>query len=666
MKTCLAGLTSVAAVAFALALGAAGCGSNDGGDFVANGDCRQASWACTDGYTCVEAAGVWECVPDDGKDAVGGGGSPDVDIPSDTGPETDSETEGGGPDSIDPPPDTTDPVDTVDPIDTDDDVDASEPSDTEEDADTAEPDGDDADAEEPCLPLGIALKLPGTVLSGLAQIDVEISGGCGVLGVEFQVDGQTLATDVIPPYKTAINTSLFKDGPHAVSVFTADASGQTAQDTKNVVFDNSPPQIIAVSPTADATVFFEDGPLELAAEVDDAGSIAVVTFRANGLLVGEFANPPFKATIEWDSLFVTEEALPKTLFLQFSAKDTLGQETVVSHNIEVHQRFRWEFPTLGEIWGDAGVLPNGNIVFPTLNNDMYCMTPEGGQVWNFKTQGGVLPGPAINPSNGQIYFGTQEGKIYGLSSGGSQQWTQDIGNPLGSSIAYANGTIAVAAFNGVLTLRNSSNGGTLWTASLPGNINSRPAVTDDGTVYVGCDDKSLYAYNGGSLQWSVPTAGEVWSGPVVGLNGAVYFGSNDGWVYAVKKNGQPLWDVKVNGQIWGKPWFGQDNSIYVASTSKYVTKLDAIDGTEIWSTKLEGMTYSSPVVDEPADTLYVGTTVGVVFALDTEDGKVRFDYTVSDTIHASVLVAGDAIYFGSKDRSLYSLWKYGASLSGGP
>ena len=116
--------------------------------------------------------------------------------------------------------------------------------------------------------------------------------------------------------------------------------------------------------------------------------------------------------------------------------------------------------------------------------------------------------------------------------------------------------------------------------------------------------------------------------------------------------------------MWGRPTIGTDLAIYVGSTSKRVHKVDALDGTKLWNTKLEGITYSSPVLDDRG-VLYIGTTPGRLYALETESGAIIFDHSVGDTIHATPLLLGDQLYFGSENRNFYAIWRYGVNLGTG-
>ena len=65
---------------------------------------------------------------------------------------------------------------------------------------------------------------------------------------------------------------------------------------------------------------------------------------------------------------------------------------------------------------------------------------------------------------------------------------------------------------------------------------SSPAIGSDGTVYVGSDDKKLYAINGksGVKVWELVTGSFVGSSPAIGSDGTVYVGSKDKKLYAIK------------------------------------------------------------------------------------------------------------------------------------
>ena len=87
---------------------------------------------------------------------------------------------------------------------------------------------------------------------------------------------------------------------------------------------------------------------------------------------------------------------------------------------------------------------------------------------------------------------------------------------------------------------SASDGSYLWSFATGGNVDSSPTVAS-GLVYVGSEDKQLYALNAttGEHLWSYATDDWVVSSPAVS-NCVVYFGSYDHLVYAVGSQSQSM------------------------------------------------------------------------------------------------------------------------------
>ena len=498
----------------------------------------------------------------------------------------------------------------------------------------------------------IELQLEAEILSGLSEIVAAVDSELPPMGVEFYVDKVRIDTDIIPPYDIMLNTALYEDGEHQLSVYTANEVGGYASATVTAVFDNTAPAFTSLVPAQGQGLFFEDGPLHMGLDVADVNPLAAVEFRVNGLLVADFPAPPYEGDIPWETIYVDEGSLPKNLFLQFYARDFLGLVTEIEYNVKVHRRLAWSSATLGEIWATAGLLPDGNLVFGNLNNKVTCVTPGGAPVWTLDLPGGISVAPGVDPSTGKIFVAALDGKIYAISSAGSQLWNQDLLSPAGGGLVVSGAYVIVATYDGKVRALTTSGGAEAWSVQLPGLISSSPTVAADGTVYVGTQDAKLYAVKNGAVQWTHPTGGEIWSTPAVGPDGTVYVGSNDGWLYAATGAGESKWVIEIKGQIWGQPLVGLDGGVYVGSTSKYLTRVDAGSGTIEWSTKLDGLSYSSPVMDAEG-ILYIGTTAGRLYGVEAESGEVLWSYTVGDSIHGTPVLTPDCAAFGSTDRSLY-------------
>ena len=91
-------------------------------------------------------------------------------------------------------------------------------------------------------------------------------------------------------------------------------------------------------------------------------------------------------------------------------------------------------------------------------------------------------------------------------------------------------------------------------------MSSSPAIGTGGTVYIGSNDRKLYALNGktGIKLWELETGdgvfGGVYSSPTIGSDGVVYVGSKDDKLYAINgKTGVKLWKFETGGIVQSSP-----------------------------------------------------------------------------------------------------------------
>ena len=518
--------------------------------------------------------------------------------------------------------------------------------------------------------LAITLQTDGEILSGISSLEAVVTGGEWILGVEFHVDGLKVDTDVVPPYTLALDTKAFEDGPHVLEVFTADSQGAYASDYAEVLFDNSPPAFEEVVPGDASTVFFEDGPLNLSVVVDEPDKIVEMKMRVNGLLVGEYTQPPFEVSVAMEDIFVDATDLPKTLFVQLSATDVLGQVTEQSFNTQVHSRLRWKFDMVYEVKGSPGVFPNGNVVFGNNGGELYSFTPDGQEAWKANVGYQISDGVQVDPETGNVYFGTigEGNQIYGFNSGGSQIWSQSHPDqsPASGRITVGGGSVYALLFNGRVLAMDKNSGSEVWSVLLPDNIVGSPAVAPSGRVYAGCLDSRFRAVESSGVIWDFTTGDEVRSTAAIGSQGVVYFASNDGYLYAANESdGSHVWATEIEGNIEGEILLVEEESaLYVPSSSGYLYRVNANTGDIQWESDLQFMADSSPVRGEDG-TIYVASQVsgaGTVFAIDPQTGAQFFSYPADGVVRDKVLVVGDKVYFGSESRAFFSIWANHANL----
>ena len=176
-----------------------------------------------------------------------------------------------------------------------------------------------------------------------------------------------------------------------------------------------------------------------------------------------------------------------------------------------------------------------------------------------------------------------------------------------------------------------------WRYLTGGRVVSSP-VFQDGVLYVGSDDGSVYALDAASGQkrWRFATAGPVASTPAV-AGGLVYFMSYDGKFYAVEaQSGKLRWKFTTGGErrFEAKNLHGM--------LPRNQTIADPYD-----------MFLSSPVVAEGA--VFFGCGDGNLYALDASTGALRWKLQTGDVIHASPAYADGLVYVGSWDSYLYAV-----------
>jgi outer membrane protein assembly factor BamB len=226
-----------------------------------------------------------------------------------------------------------------------------------------------------------------------------------------------------------------------------------------------------------------------------------------------------------------------------------------------------------------------------------------------------------------------------------------------------------------------------WTATTGGQIVSSPVVVN-GVVYIGSEDRKLYAYKASGcgkneclhLWVSDPMGGIVDSSPAV-VNGKVYIGSKDGKLYVYDASGcgnqkpscPSVWTSAHVGDPDGDPaqrsiysspviangivYVGaSDNRLYAYSEAGCDQKSSC---PPLWHSDPTGsMIVSSPAVANGR--VYVGSYDNRLYAYSATgcDQKSscpplwRSDPTGS--IFSSPAVADGVVYVGSKDKRLYA------------
>jgi len=213
----------------------------------------------------------------------------------------------------------------------------------------------------------------------------------------------------------------------------------------------------------------------------------------------------------------------------------------------------------------------------------------------------------------------------------------------------------------VLTIDDSR-----WQSATTDAVTCSPAVGPDGSVYIGGDDNTFYAFNpDGSVKWTHVAADPFdTSAAAVGPDGTVYAGCFDGNLYAFNPDGSMKWtfavptpsDPTLDSGIASSPSLGSDGTVYFKADDGNLYALNS-SGAVRWTYPVSGFSYAAPSIGSDG-TVYIGTDSGTMFAL-TSAGALKWTYTTpvsGDEIYTTAAIdAAGNIYFGTLGGSFFSL-----------
>jgi PKD repeat protein len=204
------------------------------------------------------------------------------------------------------------------------------------------------------------------------------------------------------------------------------------------------------------------------------------------------------------------------------------------------------------------------------------MNPNGTLKWRFLTGDIVKSHPSIG-SDGTIYFTAFDNNMYALNPDGTLKWSFGYGGSGNNAVTIAtDGTLYIA---GHIIYALYPNGTVRWQFTFSSNEyvdHSCPAISEDGTIYVGTNigeggGGNIVALNpDGTEQWRQTIANDwVDSSPAIGSDGTVYIGSSSdtsgksyGYLHAFGRgplrvdakgpyNGIPMVPVQLNCNVVG-------------------------------------------------------------------------------------------------------------------
>ena len=261
--------------------------------------------------------------------------------------------------------------------------------------------------------------------------------------------------------------------------------------------------------------------------------------------------------------------------------------------------FRWCYPATESLTATIHTSPvvgDGMVYFGAGDGRLYALSTDDGSLqWSFVTRSNIASSPVL--VDGILYFGSDDHKLYALNAKtGNMTWKGGFNTKAGIAAppAIADNLIYFMSTDTILYAASTVSGRLSWATRMGvGSRRTTPVVADN-TVYLGAGN-TLYAMQSRSsrIRWSVPLPGEVTTTPAV-ARGIVYFAFQDG------KTSKACAFTSAGKLKW-----------------KHAVDIGSIS-------------YSSPIVTE--DTVIFTASKGIVLALDTETGAIKWKYVIMPSI----------------------------------
>ena len=218
-----------------------------------------------------------------------------------------------------------------------------------------------------------------------------------------------------------------------------------------------------------------------------------------------------------------------------------------------------------------------------------------------------------------VYFGSDDGHLYGLNTDGKVKFDKKLGD----------------------------------------EVKSSPIVVDD-TIYVGSTNSKFYSLDTDeSKNWDFTTGDEILSSPSH-VDDSVIFGSSDGNVYCLDdSNGDLIWKEDLSNKVLSSPTVDKhDKSVYIGSDEGNITCLDIRDGTVKWSHRTGDKVQSTAALKD--NLVAFGSNNGVLYVLNKYTGLEEFTYNpgtilFNSAITSSPVINGNSLFFGDDSGHVYSL-----------
>jgi outer membrane protein assembly factor BamB len=294
---------------------------------------------------------------------------------------------------------------------------------------------------------------------------------------------------------------------------------------------------------------------------------------------------------------------------------------------------KWKYPAdkaenNKNYYAAPALTEDGQLIVGSYDHSLYSFNPKSGSInWSFSGAKNLYIASPLVSAKG-IFAPNADGNLYALDFKGTQRYVFETKHPLWANPATdANcECIFLASMDHKLYSVDADTGKQQWvTEDLGGALVAPPAISADGTVYVGTFGNEVLAIDGntGAVNWRFVTNGWVWSG-IAFNDGALYFGDLKGNFYSINSAGEELWRIQPDGPIVSQPSFVGENIVFTTEAGS-VYSVDK-DGNPVWNQTVGGKIYGPAILT--GDSILVAPIEADALLVSlTSSGVIQWSFT---------------------------------------
>jgi outer membrane protein assembly factor BamB len=235
-------------------------------------------------------------------------------------------------------------------------------------------------------------------------------------------------------------------------------------------------------------------------------------------------------------------------------------------------QIKWKLETEGEADTGALLAADGTVVF-AAGSSVLAVRPGGDLAWRFAAKAKIFTAPA-QTDEGTLVVGSQDHRVYGIKPTGLVAWSVDLGSDVDGAPAIDDHDGIFVGNDGGEIVRLDARGTVVWRRSVGGFVRGPLSVARNGDVLAGVygpTPRLVRLTPDGVIRgaFAVPGTGArefgVHGGPLEDDDGSLYFGAQDDTLYAVAASGETLWRYALGDDVDAPTTLLSDGTLLAAA-----------------------------------------------------------------------------------------------------